>query len=335
MHVWLVVEEFRMDSSLDCVFPDFIVQQNLHINALELLSVIVCLKLWGQRGRKIYSVTIGELSLSVDLLKLKTQAQESLKSALLQELEKFEDTVIVGEKKRGYSLEMLKEAGDDVVLHGKSIRGAAKRHNVPESTLRCRLSDPGGVADVRMGGPTIFTPAEETQLAVHCTSMADKGYGYTRWQIIEIACNMSQAKDKHIQPTKYWFYGFLSRNPQVKMVQPKRREKIRNDVQTGHVTTYFAEPGTILNKYSLINKPAQTWNIDETGISLDHSPQKVLSRRGCDAFSVTSGRSSTTTLVAAVSALGETIPPYIIYKGQRLTQELVSHGMPGSKFNNL
>ncbi|CAG2194905.1 RP-S9e [Mytilus edulis] len=36
-----------------CVFPDFIVQQSLHINALELLSVIVCLKLWGQRGRKI------------------------------------------------------------------------------------------------------------------------------------------------------------------------------------------------------------------------------------------------------------------------------------------
>ncbi|CAG2216422.1 unnamed protein product [Mytilus edulis] len=139
-----------------CVFPDFIVQQNLHINALELLSVIVCLKLWGQRGRKICiqcdnmvsvqvinqgksrsrflqaclreicficaikecelraihidgienrlpdmlsrwslsdsysvqfyeaiedSVTIGELSLSVDLHMLKTQAQESLKSA--------------------------------------------------------------------------------------------------------------------------------------------------------------------------------------------------------------------------------------------------------------
>ncbi|CAG2231697.1 unnamed protein product [Mytilus edulis] len=129
---------------------------NLHINALELLSVIVCLKLWGQRGRKICiqcdnmvsvqvinqgksrsrflqaclreicficaikecelraihidgienrlpdmlsrwslsdsysvqfyeaiedSVTIGELSLSVDLHMLKTQAQESLKSA--------------------------------------------------------------------------------------------------------------------------------------------------------------------------------------------------------------------------------------------------------------
>ncbi|CAC5386532.1 unnamed protein product [Mytilus coruscus] len=36
-----------------CAFPDFIVQQNLHINALELLSIIVCLKLCGQKGRNI------------------------------------------------------------------------------------------------------------------------------------------------------------------------------------------------------------------------------------------------------------------------------------------
>ena len=34
-------------------FPDFIVEQNLHINALELLSIIVCLKLWGSRGKRI------------------------------------------------------------------------------------------------------------------------------------------------------------------------------------------------------------------------------------------------------------------------------------------
>ena len=34
-------------------FPEFILEQNLHINALELLSVIVCLKLWAKKGQKI------------------------------------------------------------------------------------------------------------------------------------------------------------------------------------------------------------------------------------------------------------------------------------------
>ncbi|CAC5376459.1 unnamed protein product [Mytilus coruscus] len=37
------------------VFPEFIIDSNLHINCLELLSIIVCLKLWAQcfRGKKI------------------------------------------------------------------------------------------------------------------------------------------------------------------------------------------------------------------------------------------------------------------------------------------
>lgn len=35
-----------------CVFSDFIVQQNLDLNALEILSIIVGLKLCGQKGKK-------------------------------------------------------------------------------------------------------------------------------------------------------------------------------------------------------------------------------------------------------------------------------------------
>jgi hypothetical protein len=31
-----------------------------------------------------------------------------------------------------------------------------------------------------------------------------------------------------------------------------------------------------------------------------------------------------------VSALGQTLPPYMIYKGQRLTEELICNGMEGS-----
>jgi hypothetical protein len=34
-----------------CNFPDFIQNQGLHINALELLTVIVCMKLWGLSGK--------------------------------------------------------------------------------------------------------------------------------------------------------------------------------------------------------------------------------------------------------------------------------------------
>lgn len=34
-------------------FPEFLLQRSLHINALELLTIIVCLKLWGSKGKRI------------------------------------------------------------------------------------------------------------------------------------------------------------------------------------------------------------------------------------------------------------------------------------------
>jgi hypothetical protein len=234
-------------------------------------------------------------------------------------------------KIQDYTADAMREAMDDVQLNNLSIRGSAKLHNIPESTLRGRLSDPRGV-NVRMGGPTIFTPNQEARLAQHCIYMADRGYGYARWQILEIAGNMSKAKGMNFKLTKHWFYGFLKRNPQVKMVNPKKREKVRSFITPAIVTSYFTELKQVLERYNLMNQSGKVWNVDESGISLDHTPPKVLSRCGYQPYSVTSGRSSTTTLVAAVSALGQTLPPYMIYKGQRLTEELICNGMEGSKF---
>lgn len=48
-----------------CEFPWFIQEQHLHINALELLTVIVCLKLWAKRGKKICIMCDNQVSVTV------------------------------------------------------------------------------------------------------------------------------------------------------------------------------------------------------------------------------------------------------------------------------
>ena len=116
-------------------------------------------------------------------------------------------------RKRDYTADMVKEACNDATENGMTIRGSARLHNVPESTLRRRLGDTREADEWKLGGPTYFSPSQEAQLAQHCVDMADKGYGYTRWQILEIAANISDAKGNKITPTKHWFYGFLSRFP--------------------------------------------------------------------------------------------------------------------------
>lgn len=191
------------------------------------------------------------------------------------------------EKNPQYTVEIMKAACDYGLLNSFTIRGSAKLHGVPENTLRRRLGDSTATEEWKMGAPTYFTMSEESQLAQHCVDMADKGYGYCKWQIMELAHNMATVKGTNMTPTKHWFYGYLSRFPQVKMVKPKKREKVRNDVSSDNITNYFTALKQVLDQYNLTNQSAKIWNVDETGISLDHSPLKILSRRGGHPFSVT------------------------------------------------
>ena len=87
-----------------------------------------------------------------------------------------------------------------------------------------------------------------------------------------------------------------------------------------------------MTKYNLKNKPEQICNIGETGITLDHNPPKIVATKGERPFVVTAGHSDNTTEIVAGSALGETIPPYVIYKGQRLTENKAKGCLPQTKF---
>ena len=67
---------------------------------------------------------------------------------------------------------------------------------------------------------------------------------------------------------------------------------------------------------------------------MDHNPPKVLARAGSNPHCVTSGKSATTTVIAAVSALGETIPPFVIFKGDRLSKDIRADGVDGTEYRS-
>jgi hypothetical protein len=214
-----------------------------------------------------------------------------------------------------YSLSALTKA-IEAAQHG-SIRKAATMYGVPEATIRFRLSP--GKEESTPGHPPYFCPSEERELADHCIKMASYGYGYARFQVLKVAENMAAATGKAIKPTKHWFYGFVKRFPDLKLSQPKKREKCRADCATSEVVTrYYGNLEDTLVSCDLKNKPAAIWNVDETGITLNHTPPKVLAKAGRVAVAITASKSATTTVIAAGCALGECVPPYVIYKGKRL-----------------
>ena len=237
-------------------------------------------------------------------------------------------------KQSKYGYLKLLDAYKDVKEKGIAIRRAAKVHGLPESTLRWRLANEKK-EDLKHGGQNFFTRAQEEMLAEHCVSMAHLGYGFTRWQVLDMAKNMSEAVGKDTEPTKHWFYGFLTRFPELKMVHPKKREKARDEaVNQETLKGYFDALGEVLDKYDIKNKPQFIWNVDETGISLDHNPPKILARAGSNPHCITSGKSATTTVIAAVSGLGETLPPFVIFKGERLSSDIRTEGLNGTEYRS-
>ncbi|XP_062575887.1 uncharacterized protein LOC134237756 [Saccostrea cucullata] len=81
---------------------------------------------------------------------------------------------------------------------------------------------------------------------------------------------------------------------------------------------------------NLLDKPNRIFNIDETGITTDHVPPKIVCNKNTSAQAVTSPRSSTITIIAAGNALGNHIPPYYVFPGKRWMPAFLEGAVPGA-----
>ena len=89
----------------------------------------------------------------------------------------------------------------------------------------------------------------------------------------------------------------------------------------------------IVEDTGLIDHPALIFNMDETGFPLDPKPLKTIhSRVEKNPFSVSSGSKSQVTVVACMSATGQSIPPLIIWKRKTMTVDMANGEIPGTQY---
>ena len=96
---------------------------------------------------------------------------------------------------------------------------------------------------------------------------------------------------------------------------------------------YFSLLKDTLEKYDLLNNPSQIYNVDETGMPLDHRPPKIVTAKGQKKVRCrTSGNKSQITVIACVSAVGQVIPPFVIFDSKSLNQQWTTGEVPGSRY---
>lgn len=99
------------------------------------------------------------------------------------------------------------------------------------------------------------------------------------------------------------------------------------------VKHYFTLLENVLTNNQLHQKPANVFNMDESGLQLNNRPTQVLAAKGSrNVSSLTSGeKGETISVIACCNGEGMFLPPYSIFKGKNRKEEFLDGMPPGSQ----
>ena len=236
---------------------------------------------------------------------------------------------------RRYSPESLLKAYEAVEEKKLPVKKAAREFGIPVQTLRDRVKGYIDAYDFSLGGEPTLNVEEEETLVDHVEAMSLLGYGYTNTKLQQVAGEMAYdfgRKKKNKPMSNNWLYGFLKRwQSRLASVSPRRLESNRAKCSTPEaIDFYYKNLEETLVKYDLMDKPQHIYNLDETGLQPDHRPANTISSVNVKPQVITSPRSTTTTLVGCINAIGHAIPPYFVFKGKRFHADLMKGKCAGA-----
>ena len=235
---------------------------------------------------------------------------------------------------KSWDEQSMQRAVEAVTERRCSIREAALTFQVPKSTLGDRLS--GRVQmGAKMGPPTYLTPHEEKELVEFLIGCSRIGFARTRRQVMALVrAAMAKKGREDIPITSGWWDSFMRRHPQVTLRAPEKLVYVRAIMGNKEVIeAYFDLLEETLTKNGLLDKPGAIFNVDETGMPLEHKPEKAVAQKGArNVTAHTSGNKTNITVIACGSAAGQVLPPMVLLQGKKLNHAFTIGEVPGTMY---
>nr|XP_047135366.1 MFS-type transporter clz9-like [Hydra vulgaris] len=171
----------------------------------------------------------------------------------------------------------------------------------------------------RSGCSTKLGSEDELMLVEYASKRTSMGIGFGRRQFMKYAGDIARKRGipfKNGLPSKKWWSLYKKRHSTFRLRIPEGTAAIRHQcMDKKKISIYFNALKQVMDEVSLYCKPHCVWNMDETDLQLQHTPEKVVTKSSLRYIqSRTSGNCET--IIATISASGTHIPPHIIVKGK-------------------
>lgn len=233
-----------------------------------------------------------------------------------------------------YTEETLQEACSRVA-DGERLRRVAAQLQIPHRTLRNRCS--GNRLSNHTGRQTALLPEEELSIAQHMATFSDFGYPFDSLEIrIFVKSFLDKAGRtcsffKNNAPGYEWVKSFLKRHDTLlsnRLCQNINRQRAAVSEETAN--KYFDNL-----EVSLAGVPPENIiNYDETNLSDDPKAKLMVFRKGIKhPERVMNSSKSSVSLMFACAANGTFLPPYVVYKAERMMDTWVLGGPCNARYN--
>lgn len=220
-----------------------------------------------------------------------------------------------------------------------SVKRAAETFHIPRKTLERRLKVNNSIKG-SMGPGSMFGKENEDRIVKHIKRMQKQGFPFSRDDVRILAfefANRLGIKHRFNDTTEkagyVWLNLFLSRHPDIAIrkaegVSLARREAMNRE----EVDAYFKLIHDTMEENELFDKPANIFNMDESGLQLNNRPGLVLAEKGVKVVSTITSteKGETITIIACCNAEGNFLPPACVMKGKNKKNEFEDGMPPGS-----
>ncbi|KAG5347670.1 CBX5 protein, partial [Acromyrmex charruanus] len=184
----------------------------------------------------------------------------------------------------------------------------------------------------------IFNNTEEIALVEYIKRIADIYYGITPKEVRKLAYQFAIKNGSKVRNSwnenkiagEDWFRNFRKRNNSLPIRLKTTSLCKAISFNKHNVNLFFTNLKTICNCLKV--KPSNIWNMDEIGISTVHTPDRVIARREMKQLGkiISTETETLVTMAVAVSAIGNTIPPFFIFPRAHYKDHFIQEGPLGS-----